>query len=348
MAEGPAKLRYRRLESAIQKFVKVAIPTDLERLQKHQINIEKYHRCNQWNKLHQEHINASRTVQMLPDLLSFCSQTTHQSQNTPPLHNGFLLLKHIYGTIFLKQLRANMREMETICLRVTDEDSQALEKIINPVKEQAAVALEKFLKLHLQFSEVPNDHGNIVISQDRNSSLVQSQSIEGTFTDSQDSGSTLPQHSVRGDLLLPQIPQDHDAAESWKNLEENLIDLNNLVTEFSQLLHTQKEKIDSIEDHVSTAAENVEEGTKNLGKAAKYKLAMLPVAGALIGGVIGGPIGLLAGFKVAGAAAAIGGGILGFTGGRMLLKKHQQKIDEELSLSSSCPEKEDSDRKKSN
>ncbi|XP_069769675.1 syntaxin-17 isoform X5 [Narcine bancroftii] len=309
MAEGPAKLRYRRLESAIQKFVKVAIPTDLERLQKHQINIEKYHRCNQWNKLHQEHINASRTVQ---------------------------------------QLRANMREMETICLRVTDEDSQALEKIINPVKEQAAVALEKFLKLHLQFSEVPNDHGNIVISQDRNSSLVQSQSIEGTFTDSQDSGSTLPQHSVRGDLLLPQIPQDHDAAESWKNLEENLIDLNNLVTEFSQLLHTQKEKIDSIEDHVSTAAENVEEGTKNLGKAAKYKLAMLPVAGALIGGVIGGPIGLLAGFKVAGAAAAIGGGILGFTGGRMLLKKHQQKIDEELSLSSSCPEKEDSDRKKSN
>ncbi|XP_078279708.1 syntaxin-17 isoform X2 [Rhinoraja longicauda] len=308
MAEGPAKLRYRRLEPTIQKFVKVAIPTDLERLQKHQINIEKYQRISHWDKLHQEHINASRTVQ---------------------------------------QLQANMREMETICLRVRDEDSETLEKIISPAKERAAAAVEEFLKVHSQCSEVSSNHGGAENSQDPRSSLVRSQTIAGTFASTQDSGTSLPQHSVQLSLPLPQIPQDHDAAESWENLEENLIDLNNLVIEFSQQLHTQQEKIDSIEDHVSTAAENVEEGTKNLAKAAKYKLAMLPVAGALIGGVIGGPIGLLAGFKVAGAAAAVGGGILGFTGGRMLLKKQQQKIDQELALSSSCPELKTKAEKKS-
>ncbi|XP_072109615.1 syntaxin-17 [Mobula birostris] len=297
MAEGPAKLRYRRLEPTIQKLVKVAIPIDLERLHKHQINIEKYQRCCQWDKLHQEHINASRTVQ---------------------------------------QLQANMKEMETICLRVRDEDSQALEKIINPVKEQATVAVDQFLKLHSQFSEVHSDHENVENSQDPHSSLVRSQTVAGTFMDPQGSGSQLLQHSVQMNVPLPQIPQHHDATESWENLEENLIDLSNLVIEFSQQIHTQQEKIDSIEDHVSTAAENVEEGTKNLAKAAKYKLALLPVAGAVIGGVIGGPIGLLAGFKVAGAAAAVGGGILGFTGGRMLLKKKQQKIDQELALSTSC------------
>ncbi|XP_067866549.1 syntaxin-17 [Heterodontus francisci] len=299
MAEDPAKLNLRRLEPAIQKFVKVAIPTDLERLQKHQINIEKYRRWSQWDKLHQEHINASRTVQ---------------------------------------QLRANMREMETLCLRVRDEDSQALEKIINPVKERAAAAVLQFLKLHSELVEEPSGHCNMDNSRGPHSSLVRSQTIEGTFTSSQDSGSPLSQHLVQLNMPLPQIPQDQDAAESWEKLEENLIDLSNLVNEFSQLLHTQQEKIDSIEDHVSTAAENVEEGTKNLAKAAKYKLAMLPVAGALIGGVMGGPIGLLAGFKVAGVAAAVSGGILGFTGGRLLLKKQQQKIDQELSLSSSCPE----------
>lgn len=299
MAERPAKLRYRRLEPTILKFIKVAIPTDLERLQKHLINIEKYQRFSQWDKVHQEHINASRTVQ---------------------------------------QLRANMREMETLCLRVRDEDSQTLETIISPLKERAAAAVEEFLKVHSQCSEVSSNHGRTENSQDPHSSLLRSQTIAGTFASIQDSGTSLPQHSVQLSLPLPQIPQDHDAAESWENLEENLIDLSNLVTEFSQQLHTQQEKIDSIEDHVSTAAENVEEGTRNLAKAAKYKLAMLPVAGALIGGVIGGPIGLLAGFKVAGAAAAVGGGILGFTGGRMLLKKQQQKIDQELALSSSCPE----------
>uniref|UniRef100_A0A8D0H8B6 STX17-like N-terminal domain-containing protein n=1 Tax=Sphenodon punctatus TaxID=8508 RepID=A0A8D0H8B6_SPHPU len=41
MSEDEEKVNFRRLEPSIQKFVKVAIPTDLERLRKHQINIEK-------------------------------------------------------------------------------------------------------------------------------------------------------------------------------------------------------------------------------------------------------------------------------------------------------------------
>lgn len=70
-------------------------------------------------------------------------------------------------------------------------------------------------------------------------------------------------------------------------------------------------------------------------QAAKYKLAMLPVAGALLGGAVGGPIGLLAGFKVAGIAAALGGGVLGFTGGK-LIQRRKQKMTEKLI--SSCPD----------
>ncbi|XP_041039561.1 syntaxin-17 isoform X2 [Carcharodon carcharias] len=198
MAEDPAKLNIRRLEPAIQKFVKVAIPTDLERLQKHQINIEKYQRWSQWDKLHQEHINASRTVQ---------------------------------------QLRANMREMETLCLRVRDEDSQALEKIIKPVQKRAAAAVLEFLKLHSELVEEPGGHCNMGNSQGPHSSLVRSQTVEGTLMSSQESGSPLSQNLVQLNVPLPQIPQDQDAAESWEKLEENLIDLSNLVNEFSQLLH---------------------------------------------------------------------------------------------------------------
>lgn len=39
--EGEQKEPYRRLESAVLKFTKVVIPTDLERLKNHQLNIEK-------------------------------------------------------------------------------------------------------------------------------------------------------------------------------------------------------------------------------------------------------------------------------------------------------------------
>lgn len=70
-------------------------------------------------------------------------------------------------------------------------------------------------------------------------------------------------------------------------------------------------------------------------QAAKYKLAALPVAGALIGGVVGGPIGLLAGFKVAGIAAALGGGVLGFTGGKLIQRRKQKMMEK---LTSSCPD----------
>ena len=41
MSEGTGKLPLRRLEQPIHKFTKVVIPTDLQRLQQHQHNIEK-------------------------------------------------------------------------------------------------------------------------------------------------------------------------------------------------------------------------------------------------------------------------------------------------------------------
>lgn len=41
MAEEASKLTLRRLEAPIHKFIKVALPTDLERLQKHHNNILK-------------------------------------------------------------------------------------------------------------------------------------------------------------------------------------------------------------------------------------------------------------------------------------------------------------------
>ncbi|KAG7242041.1 hypothetical protein INR49_024087, partial [Caranx melampygus] len=109
MAEESNKLTLRRLEAPIHKFIKVALPTDLERLQKHHNNILKYQHSQQWDRLHHEHINASRTVQ---------------------------------------QLRANIREMEKLCSRVRPEDADALEALVKPVRDRASAAARDFLLLH--------------------------------------------------------------------------------------------------------------------------------------------------------------------------------------------------------
>ncbi|MFT7816255.1 syntaxin-17 isoform X1 [Arapaima gigas] len=289
-------LPLRRLEAPIHKFIKVAIPTDLERLQKHQMNIEKYQRCMQWDRLHQEHINASRTVQ---------------------------------------QLRANLREMETLCGLVRREDAQALDKLVRPIRERASKAAHDFLKLHAETANLEP----AALCRHSEEALGGWPAAQGTVDHASGAEEHESPQPAQAQLLLPEIPQDQNAAESWESLEEDLLELNGLVNEFSELVHSQQEKIDSIEDHVSTAAENVEEGSRSLGKAVKYKMAVLPVAGALLGGVLGGPLGLLAGFKVVGVAAAVGGGLLGFAGGNIIQKNRQAKVDHQLqNLSSSRQE----------
>ncbi|KFO15284.1 Syntaxin-17, partial [Balearica regulorum gibbericeps] len=259
-----------------------------------------YQRCRLWDRLHEEHINAGRTVQ---------------------------------------QLRANMREMEKLCLRVRQEDIPVLQRMINPVKEEASFAIKDFLQLHSESAEELKKQ----LRGQEDASLTRSATVGGETlynTEVKDGSQSLIQIYSR----LPEIPQEENAAESWETLEEDLIQLSQLVTDFSLLVSSQQEKIDRIEDHVNSAAVNVEEGTKNLGKAAKYKLAALPVAGAVIGGVVGGPIGLLAGFKVAGIAAALGGGILGFTGGKLIQRRKQKMIEQ---VCSSCPELSRQSAKKS-
>ncbi|KAM4568462.1 syntaxin-17 [Fundulus diaphanus] len=277
MAEEGNKLTLRRLEGPINKFIKVALPTDLERLQKHHSNILKYQQSQQWDRLHQEHINASRTVQ---------------------------------------QLRANIREMEKLCSRVRSEDGEALEALVKPVRDRASAAAQDFLLLHSDPPATPPD---------ARSSISQS----GSWRDGEEADEEPPPDG-QIQLRLPEIPADQNAAESWDNLEEDLKELSGLVTEFSLLVHSQQEKIDSIEDNVNTAAANVEEGTRSLGKAVGYKLTVLPVAGALLGGVLGGPLGLLAGFKAAGVAAALGGGALGFAGGSLVRKHRRAQVDQQM------------------
>lgn len=49
------------------------------------------------------------------------------------------------------------------------------------------------------------------------------------------------------------------------------------------------------------------EGSFSVFQAAKYKAAILPVGGAVLGGMVAGPLGLLAGLKIGGLAAAAGG-----------------------------------------
>nr|XP_023668307.1 syntaxin-17 [Paramormyrops kingsleyae] len=305
MAHETEKLPLRRLEQPIQKFIKVAIPTDLERLQKHQMNIEKFQRGQQWDRLHQEHVNASRTVQ---------------------------------------QLRANIREMEKLCGRVRREEALGLEKMVQPTREHASEAVRDFLSLLAEARPQPGPPAPADAMRGKVLSAAEGEDPPAT----------------QAQLLLPEIPEHQNAAESWESLEEDLQELNGLVNEFSELVHaliritpphpTRRGGWSLLlywgllcawlfgaasvcEDDLHSATFSGRDADGSLSpapQAAKYKMAVLPLAGALLGGVVGGPLGLLAGFKAVGVAAAVGGGLLGFAGGSLAQRTQRAKVDLEL------------------
>uniref|UniRef100_A0A8C8DLL9 Syntaxin-17 n=1 Tax=Oryzias sinensis TaxID=183150 RepID=A0A8C8DLL9_9TELE len=155
-----------------------------------------------------------------------------------------------------QQLRANIREMEQLCGRVRAEDAAALDLLVRPVRDRASAAARDFLLLH-------SDSSPTLATRQPGcaSSSCHSVNDEG---DKAESGR-------QSQLHLPEIPADQNAAESWDNLEGDLKELSSLVTEFSLLVHSQQEKIDSIEDNINTASTNVEEGTKSLGKVCIFE-----------------------------------------------------------------------------
>ncbi len=70
-------------------------------------------------------------------------------------------------------------------------------------------------------------------------------------------------------------------------------------------------------------------------QASKLKAVTYPLIGAVVGGICGGPVGLAVGLK-AGAAVALGGGLVGFFGGKYFKKKQDEATDIQLdNLSSS-------------
>lgn len=128
---------------------------------------------------------------------------------------------------------------------------------------------------------------------------------------------TLPQIEADFEAQEHQLEQRRACLQELENLQHEIYDLNGMFHNMSELVQVQAESVEAIADNAEEALEQVQQGELNLRRALTYKKAMYPVVGAVLGTCLGGPIGLVAGLK-AGGLAAVGCGILGFTGGSVL------------------------------
>lgn len=308
--EDIMKQPIKKLEPAINRFIKIAIPLDLDRLGNHCRNIQKFQQNQQWDKLRSEQINARRTVQ---------------------------------------QLKANVRAMEKVRLQVCDDDLGVFDDQISPVKEEVIQAVVKVIELcgversplgdpimtqSLTQSLLGSDemlrsrfrHTNSLEASSPSSSMDSTDAISENL--SQDSSET---YSIQQQTQEARAVPNQDVEDGWIHLKNDLVELNSLTHEFAAQVQAQQEQVDSIQNNLQVTEHNVSRGVRHLLKASTYKSAMLPIGGALIGGIVGGPVGIIAGLKV-GAAAALGGGAIGFFSGRALKKRQDKKLHMEMSV----------------
>jgi len=148
----------------------------------------------------------------------------------------------------------------------------------------------------------------------------------------------MPQLQLNFQLEEHQLAQRQACLDQMENLQREIYDLHGMFHGMRQLTAEQSVAVEKIADNAEEALENVQQGELNLRRALTYKKAMYPVVGALLGTCVGGPIGLVAGIK-AGGLAAVGCGILGFTGGSVLkanpnvmhgnIEEEQAEVDSE-------------------
>uniref|UniRef100_A0A6P7GFG9 Syntaxin-17 n=1 Tax=Diabrotica virgifera virgifera TaxID=50390 RepID=A0A6P7GFG9_DIAVI len=211
----------------------------------------------------------------------------------------------------VRQLRDLMYELDTLRTQVEDED---LDKF-----DMKTLSLRKIiLNLISGYSELEKAVNQITSSQSNEESEKEN---SGPF----DGAAQIQIQENMDELRLKQKEEQMNRVE---NINRDVEDLHEIYKNLNEMVDNQADLVNQIVNDVDSAQENVESGSKELAKAHKLKAVAYPVTGAFLGGMIGGPIGLVAGLKI-GGVAAVTCAIAGYTGGRWFKKKNLEEITQE-------------------
>ncbi|XP_028393365.1 syntaxin-17-like isoform X2 [Dendronephthya gigantea] len=420
-AKPVQKLPLKRFEPAIYRFSKIAVPTDLDRLERHKYNIEKYVKWKNWSKFDVERINAERTIKQLKaniqdmrttreqvadnEVAEFDSKvdvaskkalaeistlqkliessqngrddtdgstgkqslsptlsdadfplvpqavaSPHETEPRSSSRSGLqrfdvtlrtftritiptalerlrmhcqnmdkyyrermwheLNVEQINAGITVQHLKKSIEDIEVLRKRVPSRELAEFDERVGPSYEKARSAIDSFMKFQTKYQHAaPPGPGAAQRIDTKN---------DGSGTE------------ISGNFVKQEVIPDEATVHSWDDLQKSLVELNDLIHEFSHLVHAQQPVVDEIESNIENAEFSIHEATQELGKAAKLQGMVLPAIGAVVGGVVGGPVGLLAGFKAATVLTAVGGGLIGFKATSYIKNKREEAVDSEL------------------
>uniref|UniRef100_W8BSE2 Syntaxin-17 n=1 Tax=Ceratitis capitata TaxID=7213 RepID=W8BSE2_CERCA len=215
--------------------------------------------------------------------------------------------EEINATRVIKQIKNLLLEMDVLREKVRPEDLKRFDSMMEEGKNKAFQGMSEYLELKLK-TPAYNKYSE---------SMINFEEDETTHPVEMAHRQVLPAIEANFEQQEYQLQQRQACLDELEQLQNEIRDLNGMFRNVHNIVHEQGESVRVIADNAEEALEQVQIGESNLRRALTYKKAMYPVMGALIGTCVGGPIGLVAGLK-AGGLAAVGCGLLGFTGGSVL------------------------------
>eukprot|EP00116_Pleurobrachia_bachei_P006575 sb/3466837/ len=210
-----------------------------------------------------------------------------------------------------KTLKRYLQDLDELECRVSLDDLPKFKLIADPLKMAAYEQIVEFVELDAQLdsSQLDESSPTAVLP------VISPPSPPGPSREMEEE----EEHPELASLQQLQRTEDEvqeleAVGESWRNLQQDLQDVAEMMTTMSKLVKEQQEKVDTIEGNVVEADMKTKEGLLEIIKARRAKWAGMPIAGALVGGLIAGPLGMLAGFKAAGVATGLIGTYVGYKG----------------------------------
>lgn len=219
--------------------------------------------------------------------------------------------EEINATRVIKELKNLLLEMEDLRCRLREADVAKFDALTNVARRDAIECIQEFVELKLR-------------SPSKSSSTRSSGYYDGGPPDVTVTEAGIPTLQSTFQLSECQLEARESCLKECENLQREVEDIHDIVYKLHEMVHDQAEGVQVIHQNVEVAEVNVVRGEYQLKRALKYKKAMYPLCGAILGSCIGGPVGLLVGLK-AGGIAAFGCGVLGYTGGTVLKRKEQDE-----------------------
>ncbi|CAH1369868.1 hypothetical protein MTP99_011354 [Tenebrio molitor] len=187
------------------------------------------------------------------------------------------------NTIHVTQLSTNQ------IASVTSKNIHKLKQLVSKSEKQQQLQVEK---LEENFKEAITRYYSLQkdLANKQKSNLLVSVSIENDYTPEEESDQQRQAQLAREMAFEQDMLVEREAR--IKQIEADVLDVNEIMRELGSLVHAQTETIDTIENSIDHAAGNVEEATEQLVTASRYqnkyrrKLLILMLIGLVIVAII--------------------------------------------------------------